>query len=55
MAPAAINDQKEERTMSKLRVNCFSLSLEGFGAGPEQGIEHPLGRGGESLHQPIAG
>lgn len=37
--------------MSKLRVNCFSLSLEGFGAGPDQGIEHPLGRGGETLHE----
>jgi dihydrofolate reductase len=37
--------------MSKLRVNCFSVSLEGFGAGPDQGIEYPLGRGGETLHQ----
>jgi dihydrofolate reductase len=37
--------------MSKLRVNCFSLSLDGFGAGPNQDREHPLGVGGEDLHQ----
>ena len=36
--------------MSKLRVNAFSVSLDGFGAGPDQGLEHPLGRGGEALH-----
>jgi dihydrofolate reductase len=40
-----------ERPMSKLRVNCFSLSLDGFGAGPRQSHEHPLGEGGEAaLH-----
>jgi dihydrofolate reductase len=37
--------------MSKLRVNCFSLSLDGFGAGPNQSIENPLGVGGETLHE----
>jgi dihydrofolate reductase len=37
--------------MSKLRVNCFSLSLDGFGAGPNQSLENPLGVGGEALHQ----
>jgi dihydrofolate reductase len=36
--------------MSKLRVNSFSISLDGFGAGPGQSREHPLGVGGESLH-----
>lgn len=36
--------------MSKLRVNCFSISLDGFGAGPEQTLESPLGVGGENLH-----
>ena len=24
--------------MSKLRINCFAMSLEGFGAGPDQSI-----------------
>ena len=37
--------------MPKVRVNSFSISLDGFGAGPDQGVENPLGRGGESLHE----
>ena len=37
--------------MSKLRVNAFSVSADGFGAGPDQSRDHPLGRGGEQLHQ----
>ncbi|TPK95257.1 dihydrofolate reductase [Mesorhizobium sp. B2-4-12] len=37
--------------MSKLRVNAFSLSLDGFGAGPSQDLENPLGVGGKSLHK----
>jgi len=36
--------------MSKLRVSCFSISLDGFGAGPDQTRETPLGVGGENLH-----
>lgn len=36
--------------MSKLRVNCFTISLDGFGAGPNQTLEKPLGEGGESLN-----
>jgi dihydrofolate reductase len=36
--------------MSKLRVACFAISLDGFGAGPNQSTEEPLGRGGEALH-----
>ena len=37
--------------MSKLRVNAFTVSADGFGAGPDQGRDQPLGRGGEQLHQ----
>lgn len=37
--------------MSRVRVGAFSISLDGFGAGPGQSVEHPLGRGGEQLHQ----
>jgi len=37
--------------MSKLRVNCFSLSLDGFGAGPDQSLDNPLGLGGPALHE----
>ena len=35
--------------MSKLRVH-ISVSADGYVAGPTQSIEHPLGEGGESLH-----
>ena len=37
--------------MSKLRVHCFGISLDGFGAGPNQDIDNPLGVGGMNLHQ----
>jgi dihydrofolate reductase len=37
--------------MSKLRVNCYSLSLDGYGAGPNQSLENPLGEGGTALHE----
>jgi dihydrofolate reductase len=36
---------------SKLRVNCFSISLDGFGAGPRQDLQNPLGVGGLGLPQ----
>ncbi len=36
--------------MAKLRVASFSVSLDGFGAGPAQDLEHPLGHNGEKLH-----
>ena len=36
--------------MSKLRVESFTISLDGFGAGPEQDLNNPLGVGGASLH-----
>jgi dihydrofolate reductase len=32
-------------------VNAFTVSADGFGAGPDQGRDQPLGRGGEQLHQ----
>jgi len=36
--------------MSKLRVESFSISIDGFGAGPDQSLENPLGIGGPALH-----
>ncbi|MGD0425949.1 MAG: dihydrofolate reductase family protein [Candidatus Acidiferrales bacterium] len=36
--------------MGKLRVRNFSISLDGYGAGPNQSLENPLGVGGRSLH-----
>jgi dihydrofolate reductase len=37
--------------MTKLRVQSFSISLDGFGAGPNQDLASPLGVGGLALHQ----
>ena len=37
--------------MARVRVESFSVSLDGYGAGPEQSETHPLGIGGEDLHQ----
>lgn len=37
--------------MSKLVVRAFSISLDGYGAGPDQSLEDPLGRGGMALHE----
>ncbi len=36
--------------MTRLRVASFGLSLDGYGAGPDQSLENPLGLGGEDLH-----
>jgi dihydrofolate reductase len=36
--------------MSKVRVHCFAVSIDGYGAGPRQSRETPLGVGGEELH-----
>ena len=37
--------------MTKLRVHAFSISLDGYGAGPHQDRDNPLGVGGEALHE----
>ncbi len=36
--------------MGKVKVAGFSISLDGYGAGPEQALQNPLGVGGEGLH-----
>jgi len=37
--------------MSKLTVRSFSISLDGYGAGPNQSLADPLGENGKSLHE----
>ena len=37
--------------MSRLTVRSFTISLDGYGAGPDQTMEEPLGVGGEELHE----
>jgi dihydrofolate reductase len=34
----------------KLVVRCFSVSADGYGAGPNQDIDNPMGAGGMALH-----
>jgi dihydrofolate reductase len=37
--------------MTKVIVSGFALSIDGFGAGPEQSLKDPLGKRGLELHQ----
>ena len=37
--------------MSRVRVSAYSVSLDGFGAGPDQSLQHPLGVNGHTLHE----
>ena len=37
--------------MTKLRIHGFSVSLDGYAAGPGQDLDHPLGVGGTQLHE----
>lgn len=37
--------------MTRVRVQAFTISLDGYAAGPDQDIDHPLGVGGTELHQ----
>jgi dihydrofolate reductase len=37
--------------MTRVRVVGFTVSLDGYGAGPDQDINNPLGVGGKELHQ----
>jgi dihydrofolate reductase len=37
--------------MTKLRIHGFSVSLDGYAAGPGQDLDHPLGVGGMQLHE----
>jgi dihydrofolate reductase len=36
--------------MPKLRVESFAISLDGYGAGPDQSLADPMGKGGMALH-----
>ncbi|MGV8928990.1 MAG: dihydrofolate reductase family protein [Brevundimonas sp.] len=35
----------------RVRVSAYAVSIDGFGAGPDQTLENPLGVGGEGLHK----
>lgn len=36
--------------MPRLLVHSYTISLDGFGAGPDQTLEAPMGTGGQGLH-----
>jgi dihydrofolate reductase len=42
------NDGREKTT--RVRVESFSISLDGYGAGTDQSVDNPLGVGGEDMH-----
>jgi len=42
---------RDADSVPKLRVHNLSASVDGFAAGPDQGADHPLGVGGEGLHE----
>jgi dihydrofolate reductase len=37
--------------MSKLRIAAFGMSIDGYGAGPHQSLQDPMGVGGMALHE----
>jgi dihydrofolate reductase len=41
--------------MSRLRVNAFGITLDGYGAGPDQSLDQPMGVGGMAVHQWVLG
>src|SRR5256885_7951699 len=41
--------QAARNVVSKLRVQCFAISIDGYGAGPNQDLHNPLGVGGPEL------
>ena len=50
LARLAEHDARKDNPLTKLRVESFTISIDGFGAGPDQSLENPLGIGGTSLH-----
>lgn len=44
------NSCARRKIMGKVKVTAFGVSLDGFGAGPNQSLENPLGERGPELH-----
>jgi dihydrofolate reductase len=42
-------------SMSKVRVHCFSLSVDGYGAGPKQSLSNPMGENPLGIHNWVFG
>lgn len=52
---ASQSAQEGVTVMSKLRVNAFGISIDGYGAGPDQDLANPMGVGGMGLHEWLPG
>jgi dihydrofolate reductase len=50
-----IANRREGVMMQQLRVEGYTISVDGYGAGPNQSRENPLGVGGEALHEWLVG
>ena len=48
--PAHFAKRSNKRVMSKVKVAAFAISFDGFGAGPHQSLDHPIGVRGFELH-----
>lgn len=48
---SSLTDKVGESRLSKLRIPNFAISMDGYGAGPNQDTENPLGLGGLALHE----
>jgi len=44
-----VPNNPERKAVSRLRVHTFSISIDGYGAGPSQDLQNPLGVGGPTL------
>jgi len=42
-----LNGDARGSIVPKRRVSSFAVSIDGFGAGPDQDVENPIGQGGE--------
>jgi dihydrofolate reductase len=42
---------RKHPAMSRVKVLAFSVSIDGYGAGPRQSLQDPLGVGGKTLHR----
>src|SRR5688572_26428981 len=48
---SAFDERAKGELMSKLRVQSFAISVDGYGAGPRQDRDNGLGVGGQELHK----
>ena len=47
----AASERRGLKVMGKVRAQGFAVSIDGFGAGLDRSLEHPMGKGGRELHK----